>query len=283
MKVSIQGQPGSFHDVAAKHYFGSDYKPLSRSSFGDVFRDVAGGHTDYALIVIENSLFGSLNQVYDELLGHENLWICGEIYLRINLCLVGFKKARLESLREVHSHPTALAQAEEFLDHEMPYVERFANHDTAGSVAQIKKWNDPTKAAIASKEAAQLHGMEILREGIETHHENYTRFIVLTQSKVVPPDAAKTSLILLNLGKEPNSNVQPGLLYKRLGCFAERDISLSKVESRVVVGKAWRRIFYLDFDESLGNTKANEALTCIEDQGSDIRILGSYKPGEHID
>ncbi len=283
MKVSIQGLQGSYHDIAARNFFGKKYQPVHRLTFNEVFVDVSNGHTDFALIAIENSLYGSVNQVYDSLLEHENLWICGEIYLRVRHCLIGLKGAKMEQLKEVHSHPIALSQCEVFLDEELPFVERFANHDTAGSVANIKQWKDPSKAAVASREAADRFGLSVLREEIETHHQNYTRFIVLAQEKVVPIDASKTSFVITQLNSDPSGDQKAGSLFQILKCFADRGISLSKIESRPIIGKAWHYIFYLDFDVSLADKKAGEALSCLEEQGAEMRVLGSYKAGQHIE
>lgn len=282
MKVSIQGLRGSFHDIAAQHYFGKDYVPVCRRDFREVFWDMAHGHVDHAFISLENSLYGSINQVYDLLLEHEKLWISGEIYMRIKHCLIGTKKAKLEDLREVHSHPIALAQCEQFLEEEIPYAERYANSDTAGSVAAIKVWNDPTKAAIASEEAARHYGMKILRYGIETQHENYTRFVVLSQEKFVSQDADRTSFVLTSLAGGPDWDLKSGTLQQTLNCFAERNINLTKIESRRVVGSKWRYIFYLDFELGLDNPLAGDALSCLENLGAEVHVLGSYKAGEQV-
>jgi prephenate dehydratase len=282
MKVSIQGLAGSYHDTAARQFFGKKYEPVCRATFQEVFWDVTRGHSDYAVIALENSLFGSINQSYDLLLEHEDLWICGEIYLRVEHCLVGVKGAKLPELREVYSHPIALSQCEAFLDEELPYAERFTAHDTAGSAADVKRWNDPAKAAVASEKAAKLYGLEIIESGIETHHENYTRFIVLSTDKTIPKDADKTSFVIKQLGHDPDSDTKPGSLYHTLACFAEQHINLSKIESRPVIGKAWHYIFYLDFDCGLQQPGASKVLDCLERRGANIRILGSYPPGKHI-
>ncbi len=282
MKVSIQGLAGSYHDSASRHFFGKKYEPVCRGTFQEVFWDVTRGHSEYALIALENSLFGSINQSYDLLLEHDDLWICGEIYLRVEHCLVGLKGATLPDLREVHSHPIALSQCETFLDEELPYTERRAAHDTAGSAADVKRWNDPAKAAVASEKAAKLYDLEVIAHNIETHHENYTRFIVLTTDKTIVKDAGKTSLVLEQLGRDPDSDTKPGSLYHTLGCFAEQNINLSKIESRPIIGESWHYIFYLDFDCGLQQPGAGEVLRCLEQRSATFRILGSYKPGRHI-
>lgn len=280
MKVSIQGLPGSFHDIAAKHYFGKDYEPVCRLTFNEVFTDISKGHTDLALIAIENSLFGSINQVYDDLLSHENVWICGEVYLRIRHSLIGLKDSKIEKLKEVHSHPVALAQCEEFLDERIPYVERMANHDTAGSVQDIVRWNDPTKAAIANEYAAKIYGAKVLQRDIETHHENYTRFIVLDNDKVIHEKASKTCVVVRF--DEGDGDEKPGSLFQILECFAKRKINLTKIESRPVIGKPWHYLFYVDFESSLSDPDTNEALSEIESLGCSIRTLGSFLPGEYF-
>jgi prephenate dehydratase len=282
MKVSIQGLAGSYHDSAAQAYFGKKYEPVCRSTFREVFLDVTRGHSDFALIALENSQFGSINQSYDLLLEHDQLWICGEIYLRVEHCLVGLKGATLPDLREVYSHPIALSQCEAFLDEELPYAERFTAHDTAGSAADVRQWNDPAKAAIASETAAKLYNLEIIKSGVETYHDNYTRFIILTTDKTIPKDASKTSFVIQRLGHDPDSDTKPGSLYHTLACFAEQHINLSKIESRPVIGKSWHYMFYLDFDCGLQQSGASKVLSCLEQRGAVFRVLGSYKPGKHI-
>lgn len=283
MKVSIQGQPGSLHDVAARHYFGSDYKPLPRPYMRQVLGDVEEGKAPYGLIAIENSLYGSMNPVYDELLKHPNLWICGEIYVKMSLCLIGLKNTRLEKLREIYTHPLALTYAEDFLDEEIPYAARIATSEKVGSVAAVKQWNDPTKAAIAREEAAQLYGLEVLCRDIETYHNSYTRFVIVNQSKKVADEADKTSVVFLTLGQPAGQKDGPGMLNKTLTCFADRDINLSKTASRLVKNAEWHNIFYIDFDESLSSPIANEALACIEKIGAEASVLGSYKHGRYVD
>jgi len=279
MKVAIQGVQGSFHDLAAQHYFG-EYTPVCRDTFHEVFTDVSSGEADFGLVAIENSLYGSINQVYDLLLEHDDIWINGEIYLRINHCLIGLPDANIGSLQEVYSHPVALAQCEEFLDRELAAAEQHSHHDTAASVEDIKRWNDPTKAAIASEKAARLSGLKILKQNIETHHQNYTRFIVLSKNRDVSEAAGKTSFVLTSLKND--TDLRAGSLYRALGCFAKHGINLSKIESRPVIGRAWHYIFYMDFDAGLNSELAQQALDELKSLGAEVRILGSYAPGKHI-
>ncbi len=271
--VAIQGERASFHDNAAREFWGADYTPVCCDSFSQVFQAVIARRADYGVVAIENSLYGSINEVYDLLLKHQ-LWICDEVYSRIEQCLVGTVGATIVGIKEVHSHPIALAQCEAYLASTLAYAERFEHHDTAGSVAAIKQWNDPAKAAIASVAAAELHGMEILAREIETHKQNYTRFVVLHAEKTTDaksnPKPNKTSLILTVAEK-------PGALHEALGAFAGQKINLTKLQSRPVIGRAWHYIFYVDVDSGLHEARLQTALRELKAQDCAATILGSYR------
>lgn len=271
--VAIQGQEASFHDIAAHNYFGKDIGLVPCDTFAETFQALQAGKADCAVVAIENSLYGSINEVYDLLLKHK-FWIVGEVYLRIEQCLVGFPGASIKEIQEVHSQREALAQCEEYLDAALPSASRYENHDTAGSVADIKKWNDPTKAAIASSAAATLHGMEVLAHEIETHKQNYTRFVILNKTRQDNPKANKLSLILRMGGDH-----KPGALHHALGAFAERDISLSLIHSRPVIGRAWHYLFYIDAGCGLADHKLQHALAYLEAHDHKATILGSYVSG----
>jgi len=251
--VSIQGQKASFHDIAQKKYFNNGHDIVARDSFAEVFKDVKSGKADFGVVALENSLYGSINKVYD-LLRENDFWISGEIYLRIKHNLIGLKHTKIENLKEVHSHPVALAQCEKYLDSKLAHAERFESHDTASGIRDVAKWNDKTKAAIGSDEAAKLHGLDLLAEHIETNPQNYTRFIVLTRDRQLNDKASKTSVILHAANK-------PGSLHAALGEFAKRDLNLTKLESRPVATKAWHYIFYIDFEAGLEDPKAKEVLS----------------------
>lgn len=275
--VAIQGAQASFHDEAARSFFGSTIQIKNCQSFKDVFDALRKGDADQAVIAIENSLYGSINEVYDLLLKHR-FWISGEIYLRIRHCLIGHPDASIPMITEVHSHPVALAQCELFLDTVLPNAKRFEHHDTAESVADIKKWRNPHKAAIASEQAARLYDMKVLKQSIETHHQNYTRFVVLetrTPNKAASRRGpAKTSLVL-------RTSHTPGALHKALSTFAEGGINLSKLQSRPIIGKAWHYIFYVDIEAGYADSNVQRALEQLHEQGCETIILGSYAAASH--
>jgi len=269
--VAIQGERASFHDNATREFWGADYTPVCCDSFSQVFQAVIAGRADYGVVAIENSLYGSINEVYDLLLKHK-LWISGEVYLRIEQSLVGLSGAAIANIAEVHSHPIALAQCEAYLDTILAQATRFEHHDTAGSVADIKRWNDPAKAAIASREAAELHGMEVLAREIETNKQNYTRFVVLRQktTEETTEKATKTSLVF-------HTEDKPGALYQALGVLADKGINLTKLQSRPVIGRAWHYIFYVDVDSGLHEARLQAALRELKAQDCAATILGSYR------
>ncbi len=265
--IAIQGQAGSFHDIAARQFFGDDISIVSCETFGGTF--AALKHTDLAVVAIENSLFGSINKVYDLLL-KEDCWIIGEVYLRIEQCLIGWPSTKLPEIAEVHSQLEALAQCEEYLDGVLPHAKRIERHDTAASVADVRAWNDPSKVAIASRAAAALHGLNILAAEIETNKQNYTRFVVLQKQRSKIDDANKTSLVL-----RTDADTKSGALHHALGVFAKRGINITMLHSRPVIGKAWHYMFYIDLD-----TPYDDRFKTVEqellNQGCSVTVLGSY-------
>lgn len=269
--IAIQGVKASFHDIAATQFFGKDVCTVSYDTFRDTFGAVKTGYANYAVCAIENSLYGSINEVYD-LLVKNHFYITGEIYLRIEQCLIGLPGSQISEIKEVHSHFIALAQCEAYLDKVLPMAKKLEHHDTAASVEKIKNIGNSSFAAIASREAAELFGMEILAEEIETDKQNYTRFIVLEPKALDISNANKTSIII-------KTSHKPGALYEALGAFAKQDINLSKLQSRPIIGKAWHYIFYVDVNAGSKDPALIEALKDLANQNCETKILGSYIAG----
>lgn len=274
MKVAIQGLEASYHDIACKKYFTNTQEVVHCSTFKEVFETVENGSSEYGLVAIENSLYGSINEVYDLLLKY-HFYINGEIYLRINHCLLGVKGSRLDNITHVHSMLPALAQCEYFLDQYLPDAERIEEHDTSASAKLIAEMGNPYSAAIASKAASELYGLKIISENIESNKQNYTRFIVFGREHKNIPDANKTSLIV-----RTDQDTKAGSLYRTLGVFANRSINLTKIESRPIVGKAWHYLFYLDFEVGADDKRGKEALKELSSIGAEPTVIGSYKKGD---
>ena len=268
MRVAFQGERGAFSEEAAVKLLGGEVRLVPLPTFEAAFGAIAKGTADYILAPIENSLAGPVHRSFD-LLVESPLTIVGEVIIRIEHNLIGPPGGRLEEVAIVESHPVALAQCEEFFS-ARPFLKRIATGDTAGSVREIVQAGDRTRAAIASKRAAEIYGGQILREHLEDDPENYTRFLLLAPAtEALPEKADKLSLVfrLAHL---------PGALYHALEPFARRNINLMKIESRPVRGLPWQYRFYLDLQATTRDPEVAGALAELEKLAVDVRILGSY-------
>jgi prephenate dehydratase len=266
MKVAFQGEPGAYSEQALYNHFGP-VETLPCESFDLVFAAVDEGQVDAGLIAIENSLAGSIHQNYDLLLRHQ-LWIVGEHFLRVRHCLIAVPGVQKADIKRVISHPQALGQCAGYIRTLKARPE--AVFDTAGSVKMLKESGDRATAAIASRRAAEIYGMSILEEGIEDDPENYTRFLAITPTRVSPATDAKTSIVF-------SLKNQPGALFKAMSVFALRDIDLTKIESRPMIGKPWEYMFYIDFAGSTDDEHVKKALDHLEEYALTLRVLGCYK------
>ncbi len=297
MRVAFQGEPGAYSEAAVLEFFsaGKDVlsiEPVPHDSFDAVFASVQAGSCEYGLIPIENSLAGSIHRNYDLLLRHQ-LSIAGEYYLRVRHCLIALPGVSLGEIRKVISHPQALSQCEAYLSKLGLQAEPV--YDTAGSVKMLSEQGDRSLAAIASRRAAELYGMQILAEEIEDSSTdgpigdelaaNFTRFLiirpeastanredVLTSQSVLAQNAnagAKTSIVF-------TLRNTPGALFKALSVFALRDIDLTKIESRPLVDKLWQYLFYIDIAGSTAEPAVSHALDNLREYALTLRVLGSY-------
>ncbi|MEW6286626.1 MAG: prephenate dehydratase [Chloroflexota bacterium] len=265
MKVSFQGEAGAYSEQAIFEYYG-EVETVPCETFDAVFDAVVSGKANSALIPIENSLAGSIHQNYDLLLRHD-LHIVGEYFLRVRHCLITLPGVRKDEIRKAISHPQALGQCAGYLRSHGIKAEQV--YDTAGSVKMLKESGARDTAAIASRRAAELYGMQILEEGIEDNAENYTRFLAVRREPVVPANEAKTSIVF-------TLKNQPGSLFKALSVFALRDIDLTKIESRPLQGKPWEYLFYVDFIGSVQDEVSKRALEHLGEYAVTLRVLGSY-------
>jgi prephenate dehydratase len=270
--VAYQGEPGAWSEQAALAFFGADVLPTPKSAFDDVFDAVSSGACDYGCVPVENSLAGSIHRNYDLLMRHK-LHVIGETIVRVRWCLITHPGVELADISLVQSHWQALAQTERTLTQMLPGVARNEVYDTAGSVKLLKESGERHTAAIASRRAAEIYGLPVLREGLEDDPTNYTRFVILARdasARPLDPGAAcKTSIVFAT------SNV-PGSLFKSLAAFALRDIDLTKIESRPLQGSPWEYLFYLDFAGRADDDKCRRALDHLREFATILRVLGSY-------
>jgi len=265
MKVAIQGELGSFsHEAAGKMLPRGSVVPCARSA--EVFDRVESGAVQAAVIPIENSLAGSVAEHFDLLLAR-NVFIHGEMHLRIRHNLIAPAGVKLGEIKRVFSHPVALDQCRNFFS-ENPGIQAVPFYDTAGSVRHVIAEELRDAAGIAAKRAAAEYGGRILLSDIEDDQQNYTRFLLISKSKKVARSSNKSSLAFAL------KNV-PGVLFKALSVFALRDISLSKIESRPMRGRPWEYVFFADILR--GNDEAaRNALRHLGEIAEFVKVLGVY-------
>ena len=273
-KIAIQGEKGSYSEEAAFKYFKNKrIEILYCASFEEAFKKVKNKEANSALIPIENSWTGSINEVYDLLLKY-NMFIIGEYILKIEHCLIALKKYNLNKINKVFSHPQAIEQCKNFLKKYNWEIIPF--YDTAGSAKMIKEEKMEYAASIASKRAAKAYNLKIIKENIQDTENNYTRFIEISNKKIIPiSKKCKTSLIFA-------TRHIPGALYNALEPFAKRKINLTKLESRPDKQKAWQYNFYLDFEGNINDKKVIEAIKEMKERTKFIKFLGSYKKAKYI-
>lgn len=270
--ISIQGIEGSYSYLTAKKFFamsGYDLNFLFKKLFEEVVDAAEKGEADYAVLPIENTTSGGINEVYDLLL-HTTLSIVGEEKFQVKHCLVGVEDIPLNKIKKVYAHYQAAAQCSKFLE-TMPRaaVEYFA--DTAMSVQRISEERNPLFVAIASEEAAKLYSLKVLKEDIANQQENFTRFLVATR-KPLHVDSripCKTSIVMA-------TSHTPGSLVDALSVFRKFNVNLTKLESRPIIGNPWEEMFYLDFE---GNREEEIIQKVLDELGHHtrfIKVLGSY-------
>lgn len=266
--VAFQGEAGAYSEAGVSSLF-PDAERLSYASIRKVFEAVEVGRCDLGLVPMDNSQAGSINETYDLFLKH-GLHLVGETLVRVDHCLASLPGTSLDDLVEVVSHPQALAQCEEFLN-SLSAVSR-AEYDTAGAARKISEKKLEGVAAIASRRAAELYGLEVLAERIQTYPDNYTRFGLLSRSPDPLGEPDKSSLVF-GVGHVAGS------LYRCIGAFAERHLSLTKLESRPRAGRPWEYVFYMDVEAPASSPAMIEALAEVSEHATFTRLLGSYAGG----
>ena len=261
------GAMGTFSHKACQQYFGESVDAEPRPSFRSIFEAVKTGDADFGVIPLENSLTGSIHENYDLLLEYD-LKIVGELTLRIMHHLIGRPGADVENITRVYSHPQVFEQCRQFIEAHKN-LKLVSVKDTASAVKEVAESDSTTDAAIANKVAAEIYGLEILAEGIETDPRNYTRFVVIGTESLADGPRKKSSLIY-------STGNKPGALFDSLKIFAANGINLVKLESRPIHGKPWEYMFYLDLEADADDESFLPIIAALKEKTDYLKVLGAY-------
>ena len=278
-KVAIQGVAGCFHHEAAIKFWGEEIELIPGMTFNEAVDNIESGLADFGILAIENSLAGSIIPNYN-LLRKSKLKICGEISIHIEQHLMTLPGQKMEDIKEVHSHPMALHQCKDFFMN-YPKIKLVESNDTALSAKLIAENRTEGRAAIASKLAAERYGLEIIQRGIESHKDNYTRFLIVTRKltenhqfvEEEPTNDLKASIYFQTLHRK-------GSLAMVLTTIATYGINLAKIQSHPVPSKNSLYGFYADLEVE-NREQFQEVLQDLEHQTTLLEILGIYKRGGH--
>ncbi|WP_022769035.1 prephenate dehydratase [Butyrivibrio sp. NC2007] len=266
-RVCYQGAEGAYSEEATIRFFGEGVNSFHVDTFRDAFGALEDGSADYAVLPIENSTAGIVSEVYDLLTEYEN-YIVGEQIIDIKHCLLGIPGAKLEDIQTVYSHPQSLMQSSRFLA-EHSDIKQISMKNNAFAARKVSEDKDKTQAAIASKRAGEIYGLEIIKEAINQAESNSTRFIVVTNQKVFLKGAGKISLCL----EIPH---EAGSLYHIMSHFIYNGLNMTKIESRPIEDRNWEYRFFIDFDGNLEDSSVKNALRGLREEAKMMKILGNY-------
>lgn len=265
-RVVFQGAEGAYSQAAMMKFFGKEINSFHVDSFRDAMSAIDEGSADFAVLPIENSTAGIVSEIYDLLQEYEN-YIVGEQIIKIEHCLLGVPGADISQIKRVYSHPQSLMQSARYLgNHDWQQISMQNNAFAAQKVATEK---DPSQAAIAGEQAAEVYGLKVLQKGINDSGNNSTRFIIVTNQKIFRKDAGKIS-ICFELPHESGS------LYHMLSHFIYNNLNMTKIESRPIEDRTWEYRFFIDFDGNLADSAVKNALRGLRDEARNMKILGNY-------
>lgn len=266
-RVCFQGAAGSYSEEAMKKFFGKDVNSTAVETFRDAMALLEEGSVDYAVLPIENSTAGIVSEIYDLLAEYEH-YIVGEQIIEIKHCLLGVPGAKLEDIKMVYAHPQALMQSAKFLS-DNSGIQQIGMKNNAFAAKKVADEKDRSQAAIAGAGAAEVYGLEVIKEGINQADSNSTRFIIVTNQKVFLKDAKKISICM----EIPH---EAGSLYHIMSHFIYNNLNMTKIESRPIEDRNWEYRFFIDFDGNLGDSAVKNALRGLREEAKMLRILGNY-------
>lgn len=266
-KVVYQGVPGAYSHEAMINYFGENVNSINVDTFREAMEAVSNGEADYAVIPIDNSSAGMVNDTYD-LLQEFNNYIVGETYVKINHCLLAKPGAVIDDIRCVYSHPQGLAQCGVYLDKHKGWKQK-SYLNTAMSAKKVADEDDITQAAIGSANCAAEYGLQILEEGINSASANTTRFVIVSNKRAFVKNAGKVSICF-------EIEHQSGSLYNAISHIMFNGLNMTKIESRPIPEHNWEFRFFVDFEGNLADAGVRNALRGIAEESNYLRLLGNY-------
>ncbi|MEF2948431.1 MAG: prephenate dehydratase [Mediterraneibacter gnavus] len=267
VRVVFQGGEGAYSQAAMKKYFPDNENNFHVTTFREAMEAIEEGAADFAVLPIENSSAGAVNEVYDLLVEFEN-YIVGETFLPIENTLAGLPGTTLSQIERVYSKAEALMQTSRFLEKHGDW-QQISVSNTAAAAKKVLKEQDHSQAAVCSAYAAQVYGLSVLAEDINDETNNVTRFIIVTNQKIFTPAASKISICF----ELPH---QSGSLYQILSHFIYNDLNMTKIESRPVEGKSWEYRFFVDFEGNLEQPGVKNAIRGLREEARNLKILGNY-------
>ena len=266
-RIVFQGTEGAYGQAAMKNYFGENCNSYHVRTFRDAMEAIEEGAADYAVLPIENSSAGAVNEMYDLLVEFEN-YIVAETIIPITHTLAGLPGAKLSDIERVYSKAEALMQTSHFLDDHADW-QQISVANTAIAAKKILDDQDKSQAAVCSAYAAQVYGLEVLENEINDEKNNSTRFIVVTNQKVFLKGAKKISICF----EIPHES---GSLYHLLSHFIYNDLNMTRIESRPIEGRSWEYRFFIDFEGNLEDAAVKNAIRGLREESRSLKILGNY-------
>ena len=266
-RVVFQGTEGAYSQAAMQQFFGPDVNSFHVRTFREAMEAIEEGSADYAVLPIENSSAGPVNEMYDLLDEFEN-YIVAETILPVVHTLSGLPGAKLSDIRRVYSKAEALMQTSRFLEDHSDW-QKISVVNTAIAAKKVLNDQDISQGAVCSAYAAKVHGLSVLVEEINDDPDNCTRFIVVTNQKVYLKNASKISIRF----ELPH---QSGSLYGILSHFIYNDLNMTKIESRPIKGKQWEYRFFVDFEGNMEDGAVKNAIRGLREETRNLKILGNY-------
>ena len=272
-RIVFPGTEGAYSQAAMQDYFGENCNSFYVRTFRDAMESIEEGAADFAVLPIENTTAGAVDEMYDLLVEFEN-YIVAETIIPITHTLSGLPGTKLSDIERVYSKGVALMQASRYLDEHSDW-QQISVANTAIAAKKILDEQDMTQAAVCSAYAAKVHGLELLEDNINDNPNNFTRFIVVTNQKIFLKDAKKISICF----EVPHES---GSLYHLLSHFIYNDLNMSKIESRPIEGRNWEYRFFVDFEGNLADAAVKNAIRGLREESRSLKILGNYYAEDDI-